>query len=587
MLKFFKSVVSTVLGMIVGFVLVILISLGIIAAISSGENNTNIKENSILKITLDNPIVDRNLDNPFNFDILNFESEQKIGLIEILNNIEKAKNDDRIKGIYMNTEFPNADMGTIEEIRNKLIEFKKETNKFIIAYCEIYTQKGYYISSVADKIYLNPEGGLQFTGLAYEGMFFKNALEKLEIEPQIIRHGKFKAAVEPYMLEKMSVENRRQVNKFLNSIWNKVLNDIAKSRKVNQNDLFQIVENMKIQKPEDAINEGLIDGLLYKDQLLDSLKKKLNLDNTQKINFTNNSSYASAKVKSNKKYSKDKIAIIYAYGDINGGEGDDETIGSERISRAIRNARTDETIKAIVLRVNSPGGSALASETILREMILAKDKKPIVVSMGDVAASGGYYIAAYADSIVANPTTITGSIGVFGVLMNAKKLFNNKLGITIDTVKTNKYADMGSIFRALNENEKVIIQKSVERIYDTFITHVSKGRNISKEEVDKIGQGRVWTGKDALELGLVDVLGGLEDAIKIAAKMANLESYRIKSLPEQIDPMEELINNFTGTSKAYFLKNELGESYKYYKNINQIINMDELQMRLPLYYEIN
>ena len=587
MLKFFKSVVSTVLGMIVGFVLVILISLGIIAAISSGENNTNIKENSILKITLDNPIVDRNLDNPFNFDILNFESEQKIGLIEILNNIEKAKNDDRIKGIYMNTEFPNADMGTIEEIRNKLIEFKKETNKFIIAYCEIYTQKGYYISSVADKIYLNPEGSLQFTGLAYEGMFFKNALEKLEIEPQIIRHGKFKAAVEPYMLEKMSIENRRQVNKFLNSIWNKVLNDIAKSRKVNQNDLFQIVENMKIQKPEDAINEGLVDGLLYKDQLLDSLKKKLNLDNTQKINFTNNSSYASAKVKSNKKYSKDKIAIIYAYGDINGGEGDDETIGSERISRAIRNARTDETIKAIVLRVNSPGGSALASETILREMIIAKDKKPIVVSMGDVAASGGYYIAAHADSIVANPTTITGSIGVFGVLMNAKKLFNNKLGITIDTVKTNKYADMGSIFRALNENEKVIIQNSVERIYDTFITHVSKGRNMSKEEVDKIGQGRVWTGKDALELGLVDVLGGLEDAIKIAAKMANLESYRIKSLPEKIDQMEELLNNFTGTSKAYFLKNELGDSYKYYKNINQIINMDELQMRLPLYYEIN
>ena len=565
----------------------ILISLGVIAAISSGDNNTNIKENSILKITLDNPIVDRSLDNPFNFDILNFESEQKIGLIEILNNIEKAKNDDRIKGIYMNTEFPNADMATIEEIRNKLIEFKKETNKFIIAYCEIYTQKGYYISSVADKIYLNPEGGLQFTGLAYEGMFFKNALEKLEIEPQIIRHGKFKAAVEPYILEKMSDENRKQVNKFLNSIWNNVLNNIANIRKLDQNDLFQIVENMKIQKPEDAINEGLVDGLLYKDQLLDSLKKKLNLDNTQKINFTNNSSYASAKEKSNKKYIKDKIAIIYAYGDIISGKGNDETIGSERISRAIRNARTDKNIKAIVLRVNSPGGSALASETILREMILAKNKIPIVVSMGDVAASGGYYIAAHADSIVANPTTITGSIGVFGVLMNAKKLFNNKLGITIDTVKTNKYADMGSIFRALNENEKVIIQKSVERIYDTFITHVSKGRNMSKEEVDKIGQGRVWTGKDALELGLVDVLGGLEDAIKIAAKMAKLESYRIKSLPEQIDPMEELINNFTGISKAYFLKNELGNSFKYYKNINQIINMDELQMRLPLYYEIN
>ncbi len=588
MLNFLKSILSTVLGMVIGFFLILFIGLGIIVALSEGDGETIVKENSILKITLSDPIIDRGSDNPIDFDILSMESKNKMGLTDILNSIEKAKTDDRIKGIYMNVEMPNASLASLEEIREKLLEFKSETDKFIIAYSEIYSQKAYYITSVADEVYLHPEGILEFVGLAYQGMFYKGALEKLDVEPQIIRHGKFKAAVEPYMLDKMSDENRQQITKFLKSIWSNMLADISESRKISTDELFQIVQQFKVRKASDAVTLGLIDANLYKDQVLDSLRQKLNIEADEKIEVTGLAAYKNVKLEENKKkYSKDKIAIIYAYGEISGGEGDDENIGSERISRAIRDARTDEKVKAIVLRVNSPGGSALASETILREMILAKAEKPIVVSMGDVAASGGYYIACHADTIVANPTTITGSIGVFGLLMNTQKLMKNKLGITIDTVRTNKYADMGSMFRSLTIKERNIIQKSVEDIYDTFITHVSEGRSMSKEAVDAIGQGRVWTGTDARDLGLVDVLGGFEDAIDLAANMANLENYRISYLPKKIDPMEELIKDLTGGAKVSILENELGESYQLYKEINNILEMDEVQMRMPYFFEIN
>ncbi len=588
MLNFLKSILSTVLGMVIGFFLILFIGLGIIVALSEGDGETIVKENSILKITLSDPIIDRGSDNPIDFDILSMESKNKMGLTDILNSIEKAKTDDRIKGIYMNVEMPNASLASLEEIREKLLEFKSETDKFIIAYSEIYSQKAYYITSVSDEVYLHPEGILEFVGLAYQGMFYKGALEKLDVEPQIIRHGKFKAAVEPYMLDKMSDENRQQITKFLKSIWSNMLADISESRKISTDELFQIVQQFKVRKASDAVTLGLIDANLYKDQVLDSLRQKLNIEADEEIEVTGLAAYKNVKLEGNKKkYTKDKIAIIYAYGEISGGEGDDENIGSERISRAIRDARTDEKVKAIVLRVNSPGGSALASETILREMILAKAEKPIVVSMGDVAASGGYYIACHADTIVANPTTITGSIGVFGLLMNTQKLMKNKLGITIDTVRTNKYADMGSMFRSLTIKERNIIQKSVEDIYDTFVTHVSEGRSMSKEAVDAIGQGRVWTGTDARDLGLVDVLGGFEDAIDLAANMANLENYRISYLPKQIDPMEELIKDLTGGAKVSILENELGESYQLYKEVNNILEMDEVQMRMPYFFEIN
>jgi len=588
MLNFLKSILSTVLGMVIGFFLILFIGVGIIATISAGEDETIIEENSVLKITLSDAIIDRGSDNPIDFDIFSIGNSDKIGLVDIINSIEKAKTDDRIKGIYLNVEAPNASMASLEEIRKKLLEFKNETEKFTIAYSEIYSQKGYYIASMADEIYIHPEGILEFVGLAYQGMFFKDALKKLEIEPQIIRHGKFKAAVEPYILEKMSSENRAQISKFINSIWTDMLSDISASRKIDNGNLFQIAQKLKVQKSSDAVTTGLIDATLYKDQVLDTLRKKLNKKLDADIEVTKLKAYKNAKLVGNKKkYSKDKIAIVYAYGEIIGGEGDNESIGSERISRAIRNARTDENVKAIVLRVNSPGGSALASETILREMILTKAEKPVVVSMGDVAASGGYYISCHADTIVANPTTITGSIGVFGLLMNTQKLMKNKLGITIDTVKTNQFSDMGSMYRSLTEKERNIIHKSVKDIYETFISHVAKGRNMSKKEVDAIGQGRVWTGTDALDLGLVDILGGLEDAIDIAAKMADLENYRISSLPKQIDPMEKLINDLTGNAKASILENELGESYQLYKELNNLLEMDKLQMRMPYSFKID
>lgn len=586
MLNFLKNILSTVLGIVISFFFIFFIALGIVAATVSGGDTTEVKENSILKISLNEPIIDREVNNPLNIDRLQGESERKAGLKDILNSIEKAKDDERIQGIYMNIEYPNASMATLEEIRNKLQEFKEETDKFIIAYSEVYSQKAYYIASVADEVYLNPEGVVELRGLAYQGMFFKGFLEKMEVEAQIIRHGKFKAAVEPFMLDKMSAANREQVNKFLSSIWSDFLSEIAEDRNPSSEELNDFAENLSIQQAQDAVQHQLADALLYKDQVLDTLRSRLNILAEGDIEVVGLSAYKNAVV-NKKKYSKDKIAVIYAYGEIRGGEGDDEIIGSERISRAIRDAREDDKVKAIVLRVNSPGGSALASETILREAKLARDEKPLVVSMGDVAASGGYYIACHADTIVANPTTITGSIGVFGLLMNAKKLYNNKLGINIDTVKTNKYADMGSMYRALTSAERTIIQNSVVQIYDTFITHVSEGRSMSKEAVDAIGQGRVWTGTDALELGLVDVLGGLEDAIEIAANMADLENYRISNLPEQLDPMQELIKEITGGAKAAIMEDELGESYKFYKELQHVLEMDKLQTRMPLYFEIN
>jgi protease-4 len=479
-------------------------------------------------------------------------------------------------------------MATLEEIRNKLKEFKDSTDKFIVSYSEAYGQSAYYISSVADELYLHPKGILELKGLAYQGMFFKNTLEKLEIEAQIIRHGKFKSAVEPFMLEKMSKSNRLQVSRFLNSLWEDLTKKISEDRKLSQKEINSIAQNMLVQNADQALQYNLVDNLLYKDQLNDSLKSRLNIEKNKKINFVSINKYKDVSVKStDKKYIKNKIAVIYAAGEINGGEGSNEIIGSESLTETIREARMDDNIKAIVLRVNSPGGSALASETILREMALAKEAKPVVVSMGDVSASGGYYIACQADTIVANPTTITGSIGVFGVLMNAKKMMNNKLGVNIDTVKTNKHADLGSVFRPLSNVERQIIQNSVEDIYNTFISRVAIGRNLSKEYVDSIGQGRVWTGRDALKLGLVDVLGGLEKAIELSSKMANLDEYRLINLPKQKDPIEKFAEDLmNGKVSESIIKNELGDFYKTYLELKNINTLDKIQMRMPQTFKI-
>ena len=584
MVRFLLSVLKSVLVTIISILIIVSIFIAI-GISSSVEEVDKIKENTLLEISLSEKIIDKTSEFDFDFSSLNNESSS-LGLDDILNSIDKAKYDDNIKGIYLNIDMVNASMATLEEIRDKLQEFKDSTDKFIISYSEVYSQKAFYISSISDKIYLHPEGFLEFKGISYEGMFFKEALEKLEVEPQIIRHGKFKSAVEPFMLDKMSYSNREQVQRFISSIWEDVKLGVSDGRNLSDEELNNIAENFLVQSAKDAVDYKLADALQYQDQVDDSLRKKLNLKNDKKIVKISLKEYANVPASIKKKFSKDKIAIIFAQGAINSGEGDNENIGSETTSKAIRKARKDKKIKAIVLRVNSPGGSALASETILREMVLAKKVKPVVVSMGDVAASGGYYIACKADTIVANATTITGSIGVFGVLMNLEKMMKNKLGITTDRVKTNQFADLASPTRSLNESERAIIQNQVEMIYDKFITHVAEGRDMTKKEVDFIGQGRVWTGKDAVDLGLVDVLGGMEDAINIAAEMAKLESYRITKLPIEKNPFEKIIEDLGGQVRSSIIKNELGKTYPYYIKINELINMDKIQMRMPHQFEI-
>lgn len=588
MMKFIKKLFISIITTIISFIIIVFVIVGL-AAISfsdSGSEISEIQNNSILKINLNSSITDRGSSNDIDISNIINQSQQNLGLNEILSSIEKAKNDDRIKGIYLNIENPNASIATIEEIRNKLQEFKDSTDKFIVSYSEIYSQSAYLISSVAHQIYMHPEGILELKGLAYQGMFFKNALEKLDVEAQIIRHGKFKSAVEPFMLDKMSESNRVQTRGFLTSIWEDIKDEITEDRPLDVQEVNLIAENFLIQKANDAVKYKLIDKLMYKDELIDSLKSKLNITDSQDLNVVSLGNYKNAKLEG-KKYSKNKIAVIYATGEISGGEGDNQSIGSEGLSKAIRKARKDDKIKAIVLRVNSPGGSALASETILREMALAKKEKTTVVSMGDVAASGGYYIACQADTIVANPTTITGSIGVFGVLFNAQNMMNNTLGINVDTVKTNSFADLGTPFRPLTTVERNIIQNSVENIYDTFISRVADGRNMTKNQVDEIGQGRVWSGRDALELGLVDVLGGLEKSIELAAEMAKLDDYRIVNLPKEKDPFQEILDEvMNGQIRNSILKKELGQFYPQFKEIQELRKMDDIQMRMPVHYQI-
>ena len=587
MKQFFKFMFASMLGVFLCFVFIFFIFLFIISGIvsMSKDDQTVVDNNTVLELTFDNPIKERTSKNPFEgMKFPSFKSEQDLGLNDIIKNIEKAKTDNRIKGIFLNLSSLQGGISTAEEIRNALLKFK-ESHKFIIAYSEDYSQGTYYLASVADKIFLNPQGELSFHGLSTELTFFKGALEKLEVDPEIIRHGKFKSAVEPFINDKMSPENREQISVLLHSVWNVYINDVSVSRKMSREELMKIADDMLVRSPEDALRLKMVDQLAYADEVQAELKKLSGIQEKDKLKLLALKKYNHASG-SAKSLSAKKIAVIYAVGVIGGGDGDDESIGSDRISEAIRKARLDSSIKAIVLRVNSPGGSALASDVIWREMALAKKAKPVVVSMGDVAASGGYYISCAADSIVAQPNTITGSIGVFGLLFNAQKMFNNKLGITFDTVRTGKFANMGSITRPLSASEKEIIQQQVERIYDTFLSHVADGRKMNKASVDSIGQGRVWSGTDAKRLGLVDALGGINTAIEIASRMAKLETYRTVALPEQKDFLQKILEDFSTETSSSITKKELGEGYKYYNQIQSLLKMNGIQARLPFEIEV-
>jgi len=573
----FASMIGGILSLVVLFFLFFIIIMGIVAS-TADNDKVDVKENSILRITLSENISERSSDNPFeDFDFMSFENNSSVGLKEIIATIAKAKEDQNIKGIYLDVSFISGGLTTVEEIRNALIDFKK-SNKFIYAYSEMYTQKAYYLASVADSIYLNPAGLLELKGFNAQYMFFKGALDKLEIEPQIIRVGSFKSAVEPYMQTQMSDSNRLQTNVFMGSIFNHMIANIADARKLNADTVKNIAVELKVRTAEDAVKHKLADALRYKDEVLTTLMSASNRNSLKDLNFIDLKKY----IKSAKpaiSTDKNKIAVIYANGEIVGGDGNENIIGSERISAAIRQARLDEQVKAVVLRVNSPGGSALASDVMWREIVLTKKVKPVIVSMGDVAASGGYYIACAADVIVAEPTTITGSIGVFGILFNAQKFFNNKLGITFDQVKTGKYADLGDYTRALTESERFIIQNEVNRIYEDFTMKVALGRNMPIEKVKSIAEGRVWSGIDAKRIGLIDQFGNTDTAIAIAAKKANLSSFRIISLPEIEDPFKKLMRNLSTEAKIYFMPEEYKALLPYAKTFDIINNNKGIQTR--------
>lgn len=587
MRQFLKFTLASMVGFFLMSLLAFFIFMGIImASISSFDKKetVTVPDKTILMVSFDQPIAERSSDNPFdNMRLFGGSRAKSLGLNDILLNIKKASEDANVKGMYMEMSDVPSGQATVEEIRNALVDFKKK-GKFIVSYGEIFTQKAYYLASVSDKIYLNPVGMFEFKGLSAETMFFKGLLDKLYVQPQIIRHGKFKSAVEPFILDKMSDASKQQSNALVSSIWNHMLANISDSRKIAQDDLNTIANELKVQTPQDAISLKLVDNILYKDQVLDELKGRVNISNAKDLKFMSLNKYANSTTKSNN--ASDRIAVVYAYGDIVSGNGSNDNIGSERISKAIRQARLDEKVKAIVLRVNSPGGSALASDVIWREMILAKKVKPIVVSMGDVAASGGYYISCAANKIFAYPNTITGSIGVFGIIPNMKEMFNKKLGITFDGVKTNTYADFIPVTRPMTESEKKIMTKGVETTYATFITHVGEGRNMRPESVDSIGQGRVWSGVDAKRIGLIDEFGGINEAIKEAAKLAKLSTYRIKELPERKDAFTQFLEELTGEYATRVAKKEMGAAYPYFKALKRMQTMQGVQAMMPYDIEI-
>lgn len=588
MKQFFKFMLASMAGFFLTMLIMGIFSLIVIASIiaMAGKEKVVVKSDSVLLLTLTDPIPERSSDSPFNFsESTLFTTNNSPGLLETIELIEKAAEDENIKGILLNLSTIGSGMATTEEIRNALLKFK-ESGKFIVAYSEMYSQKAYYLATVADEICVNPEGSIDFRGMAGEITFIKGLLEKLDINAQIIRHGKYKSAIEPLISDKMSEANREQTLSYMNSIWGHILNGISKQRNIPVDELNTIADSLLLQTADDAVKYKIADKIVYKDQLLDLLREKLAKEKDHKIEFIGLSKYKDAPADGKGSRSKDKIAVIYASGNIGGGEGNENSIGSERISRAIRKARADSSVKAIVFRVNSPGGSALASDVILREVKLARETKPVVVSMGDYAASGGYYIACAADSILANPTTLTGSIGVFGVIPDFSKMLQNKLGVTIDRVKTNTHADYISVTRPMTPYEEKVMTNSVERIYDIFVGHVSDGRNMTPANVDSIGQGRVWSGIEGKSIGLVDNTGGLKEAIQVAASLAKLENYRTTSLPEQKDPFTQFMEGLSGEPTDVMLRKEFGNMYQYVKELKSLTEIQGIQARLPFILNI-
>jgi protease-4 len=582
-MKFLGNVLAVIVGLFVFSIVAMLIFFGIIGLVaSSSEKEVTLEKNSILHLDLNGrTLVERTSEEDLVFGSFldPFGGENTAGLVNLKKAIGEAKTNENVKGIYLNAGLIGAGQAGLLELREALIDFKT-SGKFIVAYDEAYSEGGYFLASVADEIYLNPLGGIDFNGFSSEGIFLKGFFEKVGIKPEVFRVGEFKSAVEPFILDKMSPENRLQTQYFLDDINNHALELIAKSRGIAQDSLVRINHQMLVRKPKDAVTYKLATALKYEDEVHSILKDKLGLKEDDQIS-TINATDLGGMAKSKNITSSNRIAVILAEGEIVDGNADG-VISSEKFAKEIRKARKDENIKAIVLRVNSPGGSILASEVIWREMSEAKKVKPVIVSMGEVAASGGYYIAAPADTIVAQPNTITGSIGIFGILFNVQELVNDKLGVTTDVVSTGELSDFGNMARPLTEVERTIIQSSVEDGYETFISRVAEGRGMHPDSVRKVASGRVWTGTQAKARGLVDVLGGLDTAIGIAAaKIKAGEDYRVVYYPEKKPWFEELMVSFSDQVQVRILQTQLGDQYPLYQKIQRLKNYQGVQVRMP------
>ncbi len=635
-MNFFKTFMASLLAVFVALGLMVMIWSMIIAGIiaSFGSPVPSVPSHSVLRLNLGN-ITDAPASSIFDeFDFTAMMPKTRTTQLSAITAIQAAATDDRIKGIYINfDEHTNVSLSNLEEIRAELVKFR-ESGKFIVAYNETYSHAGYYISSVADKIYVNPEGSVDWYGLSMQVMFFKGLLDKLDITPEVFRHGTFKSAVEPFILDKMSPENKLQYEALVGSIWNMVVGAVSESRGISAAELNGWADALAIDSPQAALEKGLVDGLRYEDQVMDELARMikdesrdvvlaketdvLTVDDGETVvgseeiaeeaaveaaepaegkkaqrstadgpHVVSFGDYASHVAAGSKNISRNKIAVIYAEGDIVSGEGATGAVGSVTMLEKLQKVRKDPNVKAVVFRVNSPGGSALASEVMWRELQLLKQEVPVIVSMGSYAASGGYYISCPADVIYADHSTLTGSIGVFGLRANIGKSLKNNLGITVDGVKTNAYSDVGSLFREVSPAERAYIQKSVEDIYSTFVGHVAEGRNMTFAAVDNIGQGRVWTGADALGIGLVDGLGGLADALAIAADRAGIaDDFRIWEVGDDYSSIAALLGGFSASIRKSVMMDELGGVFVQYSALKSMLEETGVQARMPYVIDI-
>ncbi|MFR0677167.1 signal peptide peptidase SppA [Dysgonomonas mossii] len=579
---FLKSLLASIVGCSIVIGIFIFIFILIIAAMSFGSSDKyNLKDNTVLTLKLEGTLSERVEPNSF-LDLIGQNTDLEIGLDDILSSIKKAKENDNIKGIYINGGAFAASNASLKEIRDQLADFK-ESGKFIIAYADVYSQGCYYLSSVADKVIMNPQGNLDLHGLSSSPTFYKGLLDKIGIEMQIFKVGTFKSAVEPFMLDKMSDANREQVTAYINDIWSTITSEISDSRKISVDKINQLTDSLQTFKLANvSVSDGLVDTLMYETEVKEYLKDLLKVEKAKDVRMASIKDMTSVPfVKESN--SKDVIAILYAEGSINNGSGKDG-ITDKRYVKEIEKLKDNDKVKAVVFRVNSPGGSAYASEQIWKAITDLKAKKPVVVSMGDYAASGGYYIACNASKIIAQPNTLTGSIGIFGMFPNFEGL-TKKVGLSFDNVKTNKFADFGDATRPMRPEEKVILQQYIEHGYDLFLTRCSEGRNIPKDSLDHIAQGRVWTGNQALKIGLVDALGNIDTAIQEAAKLAKLDDYSLQDYPKKVDFLESLLSNQKEEFATKAMKEYLGKDYELFKTIKEIKEQDFVQARMP--YDIS